>query len=131
MRHYGALQGQNKTKVCREFGQQNTISCAEITMAFRQLLKGRPMHRQALRGCWCPDAAGGVPQADVGTFPPVFPAGDFARNHQKCTRADRAILVVTHGGVQWIKHFTHVSDAAILKINVPLEFPLFLGSTKT
>lgn len=126
-RHYGALQGQDKTKVCREFGQQKYDFV-------RRDYNGLPPPVEGDDPCVderYEDAGTEMPRAESlklvsERFLPYFRLEIFARNHHKCTRADRAILVVTHGLIvrAFIKHFTHVSDAAILKINVPTGIPI-------
>lgn len=60
-------------------------------------------------------------------FIPYFKNEIFAKNYERCLEDElQAILIVTHGSPirGLIKYLTNVSDADILKINIPTGIPI-------
>ncbi|MGH8706348.1 MAG: 2,3-diphosphoglycerate-dependent phosphoglycerate mutase [Burkholderiales bacterium] len=125
-RHYGALQGLNKSEMAAKFGEQQVL-------VWRRSYDTPPpaLEPSDPRNAAHDPRYAGLPRADVplteclkDTVTRVLPCWDSAI--APAIRAGRRVLVAAHGNSMraLVKHLDRISDADIVGLNIPTGVPL-------
>ncbi len=125
-RHYGALQGLNKSETAKKFGEAQVLvwrrSYDTPPPPLELTDPGHPS-RDIRYADLLPEE---LPQTEClkDTVDRVVPFWQIEIAPQ--IRADKRVIVVAHGNTlrALIKHLDHVSDDAIVNLNIPTAVPL-------
>ena len=122
-RHYGALQGLNKSETAAKFGEQQVLAWRRSYDVPPPALEAHDPRYEASD----PRYAGvPVPRTEClkDTVARVLPYWDASI--APAVRAGRSVLVAAHGNSlrALIKHLDGLSDAEIVPLNVPTGIPL-------
>ena len=122
-RHYGALQGLNKAETAAKFGEQQVL-------AWRRSYDTPPpaldVNDPGYEGKDVRYAGVEVPRAEClkDTVARVIPY--WASAIAPAVRAGRRVVIAAHGNSlrALVKHLDGISDAAVVKLNIPTGIPL-------
>src|ERR1700694_1810375 len=122
-RHYGALQGLNKSEMAAKFGEQQVLIWRRSYDTPPPALAPEDPRSEARD----PRYAGiAVPRTEClkDTVARVVPYWEAAI--APALRAGKRVLVAAHGNSMraLVKHLDHISDAAIVNVNIPTGIPL-------
>lgn len=125
-RHYGAFQGRDKTEVYREYGKERYQYYRRDFRAIPPLASAQNDTSIDERYEGLLDTASPSGESLETAMQRLIPFVDSEIVAQHVLAKNETVLVVTHGLIvrSLIKHFCHVSDENISKINAPTGVPL-------
>ncbi|GEQ68886.1 hypothetical protein JCM33374_g2555 [Metschnikowia sp. JCM 33374] len=125
-RHYGAFQGRNKSEVYKEYGKEQYQHYRRDFHAVPPLAKAQNDISIDERYEGLLDTASPSGESLEMTMQRLIPFVESELIAKRILRHRDTVLVVTHGSIvrSLIKHFCHVSDENISKINAPTGVPL-------
>jgi 2,3-bisphosphoglycerate-dependent phosphoglycerate mutase len=122
-RHYGALQGLNKSEMAAKFGEQQVLIWRRSYDTPPPALAEDDPRSEARDARYAGIA---VPRTEClkDTVARVVPYWETAI--APALRTGRRVLVAAHGNSLrgLVKHLDHISDAAIVNLNIPTGIPL-------
>ncbi|KAF7998779.1 hypothetical protein HF325_006844 [Metschnikowia pulcherrima] len=125
-RHYGAFQGRDKSEVYKEYGKEKYQYYRRNFHAIPPLAKAQndPSIDERYEGLLNTKKPSG--ESLETTMQRLIPYVETEIVQKHILEKDETVLVVTHGLIvrSLIKHFCHVSDENISKINAPTGVPL-------
>ncbi|MCQ2056510.1 MAG: 2,3-diphosphoglycerate-dependent phosphoglycerate mutase [archaeon] len=125
-RHYGALQGLNKSEVAKKFGVNQVMMWRRSYTAKPPALKDDDIRNPALHNMYREEDKNELPLTEclADTFNRVIPY--YNSEIIPKIRDGKRVLIVSHGNSlrALMKHIEKISDMDIIDVNIPTGIPL-------